>query len=192
MGGSIGRRKPLTLLPARGGSVMRLPCWMTLGARCEFNQHSRHGYCIYCGRPWLRYGRDLAPPSPGPKVPPPPPRPKVVGGYQPASSVGQLVSPPKDPRSANAVQVGGDHYRQHAVQPWDAIEAWGLGFLDGNVVKYIARWRLKGGRADLLKARHYLDKLIEQHDNGVGITAAPGQQEVASAPAGAAGQREDD
>ena len=63
--------------------------------------------------------------------------------------------------AANDTQVGGAHYKVHKVQPWDAILDWGLGFLDGNVVKYMARWRHKDGLKDLYKARHYLDKMIE-------------------------------
>lgn len=63
--------------------------------------------------------------------------------------------------AANDHQIGGAHYKKHTIQPWDAISDWGLGFLDGNVVKYIARWRNKDGLNDLMKARHYLDKLIE-------------------------------
>lgn len=62
---------------------------------------------------------------------------------------------------ANDVQVGGDHYRVHELQPWDAIAAWNLGFFEGNIVKYVVRWRIKNGVEDLKKARHYLDKLIE-------------------------------
>ena len=63
-------------------------------------------------------------------------------------------------------QVGGDHYRSKAVQPWAAMAAWMSqdefsGFLRGNVIKYVARCNDKGGIEDLLKARHYLDKLIE-------------------------------
>lgn len=58
-------------------------------------------------------------------------------------------------------QVGGDHYRQLSPQPWDVIAAWRLGFFSGNVIKYVARHREKGGVEDLRKARHYLDKLIE-------------------------------
>jgi hypothetical protein len=38
---------------------------------------------------------------------------------------------------------------------------WQLGYLDGNAVKYLSRWRHKGGVQDLKKARHYIDKLIE-------------------------------
>lgn len=69
----------------------------------------------------------------------------------------------KSQRTANDRQVGGDHY-QGEIQPWDAITAWGLGFLDGNAVKYLARWRKKNGLEDLKKAQHYLDKLIEQEE----------------------------
>jgi hypothetical protein len=62
---------------------------------------------------------------------------------------------------ANAVQVGGDHYKQQDIQPWDAIHAWGLGYFSGNVIKYVARHQHKGGVQDLKKAQHYLTKLIE-------------------------------
>ena len=66
--------------------------------------------------------------------------------------------------TANSTQVGGDHY-QKAVQPWDYIIANNLGYLEGNVVKYVSRWRDKGGIQDLHKAAHYLQKLIEvNHD----------------------------
>ena len=65
--------------------------------------------------------------------------------------------------TANDVQVGGAHYKGQDIQVWDAIHAWGLGYVSGNVVKYVARHTKKGGVDDLLKARHYLDKLIELH-----------------------------
>ena len=64
--------------------------------------------------------------------------------------------------SANDIQIAGDHYSRKKFQTWDVILDWNLGFLDGNAVKYLSRWRLKGGVDDLLKARHYIDKLIEQ------------------------------
>ena len=67
--------------------------------------------------------------------------------------------------NANTHQEGGNHYITLSVQPWDAMAAWMSkeafnGFLRGNVIKYIARD--KGGIEDLKKARHYLDKLIEE------------------------------
>jgi hypothetical protein len=68
--------------------------------------------------------------------------------------------------SANDIQIGGDHYKSKAIQPWEAMEAWMSkealeGFMQGSAIKYLARWKDKGGVEDLRKARHYLDKLIE-------------------------------
>jgi hypothetical protein len=63
--------------------------------------------------------------------------------------------------NANDTQVAGDHYKRQPIQPWDYIAANGLGFFEGNVVKYVSRWKTKAGVEDLRKARHYLDKLIE-------------------------------
>lgn len=81
-----------------------------------------------------------------------------------AKTVGDLY---KDPGASN-YQVGGDHY-QKTIQPWDAMEAWMnhdefCGYLRGNVIKYVARYREKGGVEDLKKAKHYLVKLIEQEE----------------------------
>ena len=57
-------------------------------------------------------------------------------------------------------QVGGDHYKKLAFQPLDFIVANNMTFVEGNVVKYVTRWKHKGGVEDLKKARHYLDLLI--------------------------------
>ena len=67
-------------------------------------------------------------------------------------------------RKANDVQVAGSHYKDKAIQPWDYIVGNNLGYLEGNIVKYVSRWKDKGGVDDLKKARHYLDKLIEVQD----------------------------
>jgi hypothetical protein len=68
--------------------------------------------------------------------------------------------------TANDSQVGGDHYKSRKYETWDVIADWHLGYFDGNAVKYLSRWRKKGGIDDLLKARHYIDKLIElEEDN---------------------------
>ena len=63
--------------------------------------------------------------------------------------------------SANDNQVGGSHYCSLPVQPWDFIYGNGLGFLEGSIIKYVSRYKNKGGVQDLHKARHFLDKLIE-------------------------------
>lgn len=63
--------------------------------------------------------------------------------------------------TANEKQVGGSHYKDNAIQPWDYIVRNEIGYLEGNVIKYVSRWKDKGGVADLEKAKHYLEKLIE-------------------------------
>ncbi len=63
---------------------------------------------------------------------------------------------------ANDRQVGGTHYQDKKLaQPWDVVVAWEMGFLDGNALKYLARWRQRGGIGDLEKAKHYIEKQIE-------------------------------
>ena len=65
---------------------------------------------------------------------------------------------------AQSKQVGGSHYLK-AIQPWDIIRAWGLGFHRGNILKYVLRAPLKNGKEDLEKAKHYLDYLITHYDD---------------------------
>ena len=65
------------------------------------------------------------------------------------------------PSGANNMQVAGTHYKNKAIQPWDYIVSNNIGYLEGNVIKYVSRWRDKGGVDDLRKAQHYLTKLIE-------------------------------
>lgn len=74
------------------------------------------------------------------------------------------VSTPTPTQSARDIQVGGQHYKNKAMQPWDIIDAWGLDFYEGNVLKYLLRAKFKNGVEDLKKARHYLDKKIEDAD----------------------------
>jgi hypothetical protein len=64
-------------------------------------------------------------------------------------------------------QVGGDHYKNKAIQPIEYIMANKLDFCEGNVVKYITRWRDKGGVETLEKIKQYVDFLImEELKNG--------------------------
>ena len=63
-------------------------------------------------------------------------------------------------KNANAIQVGGDHYKNKAIQPWDYIDANNIPFLEGCAIKHLTRWREKGGVGDLKKAIHYIQKRI--------------------------------
>lgn len=63
--------------------------------------------------------------------------------------------------SALSYQPGGDHYSKRKIQPIEYIHANGLPFIEGNIVKYITRWREKGGFDDLDKVEHYVQLLKE-------------------------------
>ena len=58
-------------------------------------------------------------------------------------------------------QIGGRHYVDLAIQPVEYIHANQMTFLEGNVVKYVTRHRSKNGKADILKAMHYLELILE-------------------------------
>jgi len=63
--------------------------------------------------------------------------------------------------SVNDKQVGGTHYKDYAIQPWDFIESNNIPFLEGSAIKYLVRWRKKGGIEDLYKAIQNIEKRIE-------------------------------
>lgn len=61
-------------------------------------------------------------------------------------------------------QVGGGHYKDLVIQPGEYIRKNGLGWYEGNCLKYITRHRMKGERVDIEKAIHYLELLLEEYD----------------------------
>tara|TARA_B110000503_G_C7026864_1_gene362258 strand:+ start:257 stop:460 length:204 start_codon:yes stop_codon:yes gene_type:complete len=63
--------------------------------------------------------------------------------------------------SALKKQEGGNHYKSLKIQPVEYIHKNGIGFCEGCAIKYLSRWRLKGGISDLEKAKHFIDLLIE-------------------------------
>lgn len=71
--------------------------------------------------------------------------------------------------AANDRQEGGDHYRRSGVpqQHWDLVSAYGWDYFQGQITKYLMRWKDKHTTeekriGDLKKARHFLDKYIEE------------------------------
>ena len=75
----------------------------------------------------------------------------------------EAKSTAKKPQAANLRQVGGEHYVGLSVEPWAAMEAWMtkdefIGFLKGNIIKYLAREKNSN---DLDKTGHYMQKLLE-------------------------------
>ncbi len=64
-------------------------------------------------------------------------------------------------------QVDGNHYKDLKIQPIEYIFANNIGYMEGNVIKYVTRWRGKNGLADLEKAKHYIEMLIELENTNV-------------------------
>jgi hypothetical protein len=69
-------------------------------------------------------------------------------------------------KTANAKQVGGDHYKKMGIQTWDVVDTWPLeqqiGYYRGNALKYVMRIGAKDEEIqEAGKAIHYLEKLIE-------------------------------
>lgn len=92
-------------------------------------------------------------------------------------------------------QVGGSHYKDQAVQPWEALDAWltpeqQVGYYLGSAIAYLARYNAagvgKGGAQDIEKAGHYLDKLVETIKSSDVQTTT---KEVIEKDTGSAGQR---
>ena len=73
---------------------------------------------------------------------------------------------PRSPREFHRVtqpstQIGGTHYESQAIQPIEYINANNLNYHQGNILKYITRYRSKNGVEDLRKAMWYLEDLIK-------------------------------
>lgn len=66
--------------------------------------------------------------------------------------------------SAMDKQVAGSHYTSMVIQPVEYCHKNGLGFCESAAVKYVSRWRAKGGIEDLKKAIHMIELLIEMED----------------------------
>lgn len=63
--------------------------------------------------------------------------------------------------SALDTQEGGNHYKDMAIQPVEYIVKNNLGYLEGNVIKYVSRHQAKNGEEDIKKAIHYLQMILE-------------------------------
>lgn len=68
---------------------------------------------------------------------------------------------------ADSVQIGGDHYKNTPSQHWNLVITTRMGYFEGQITRYISRWRKKDGIQDLQKALHYIYKLIEVNNGGM-------------------------
>ena len=62
---------------------------------------------------------------------------------------------------ASKKQIGGSHYLGYEIQPVEFLIKNNVGFVEGNIIKYVLRFKEKGGVDDLRKAQHYIELLIE-------------------------------
>jgi len=66
---------------------------------------------------------------------------------------------------ASKTQINGSHYKDMPIQVTHFNYINNIPYIEGNVIKYICRWRKKNGKEDLLKAKHYIELLIEELEN---------------------------
>jgi len=95
----------------------------------------------------------------------------VSGGFAEAflASVREAPAPQGPSSSTLSQQVGGSHYKDMAVQPWVALEAWLTpeeyrGYHKGVAISYLAREKQKGETQDIKKAIHHLSRLVEMSE----------------------------
>jgi len=72
------------------------------------------------------------------------------------------MRPPKN--RLDEKQVGGDHYKKKAITPWEIIDMLGLDYYEGSALRYLLRYREKGGIEDLGKLAHYVEKMKERYE----------------------------
>lgn len=83
---------------------------------------------------------------------------KLAPAYFDREELELLAEPEKNSLST---QVGGSHYKNFAIQPIEFVHKNNLNFIQGNVIKYICRYKDKNGIEDLKKVKHYVDMLID-------------------------------
>lgn len=92
----------------------------------------------------------------------------IENNIKPLKTIEKLVGEPKE-----EIKLHGDykldkvkvpHYRIKGIEPLKYIMANKMDFCEGNIIKYITRYKEKNGLEDLLKAKDYLNRLIENYD----------------------------
>jgi len=73
--------------------------------------------------------------------------------------------------AANDKQEGGAHYKGAPIEHWDFVHMHQIPYMEAQIIKYVMRHRQKNGMEDLRKARHFLEKLIEQEMGGPEVKA---------------------
>jgi|13_taG_2_1085334.scaffolds.fasta_scaffold04207_10 hypothetical protein len=65
----------------------------------------------------------------------------------------------------NVEEINHPEHYNIGIETTDYIKSWDMNFVEGNIIKYVTRYRYKNGIKDLLKAKWYLEDLISQIEN---------------------------
>ena len=89
---------------------------------------------------------------------------KTNGGTTTVTSNHDMTEDQKELYNKHIIPSSVEHPQHYnkGIECWDYIVSHNMGFLEGNIIKYVTRYKHKNGKADLLKAKEYLDKLLEQ------------------------------
>jgi hypothetical protein len=82
-------------------------------------------------------------------------------GYDPQPKVDEYRKHVADLNKPSSKQVGGTHYKKFKIQPAEFCYKNEIPYLEATAIKYLCRWKDKGGIQDLEKAKHFIDLLIE-------------------------------
>jgi hypothetical protein len=88
---------------------------------------------------------------------------QVVNPVEAAGELWEKLTAAAEPKPPHSP---GYYDGKTGMQPFDVIDEFGLDFYEGNVVKYLVRWRKKNGLEDLRKARTYLNRIIARAEAG--------------------------
>jgi hypothetical protein len=86
----------------------------------------------------------------------------ITGGSHPMPVAVEIADDEPEPEPE---RERGYYDGKTGMQPFDVVDEFGLDFYEGNVVKYVVRWRKKNGVADLRKARTYINALIKRAED---------------------------
>lgn len=123
-------------------------------------EHSQHYYDFNRNRP---FGEDMTH-GPDDDSYLPPPRTTLgqrIQEQQRSAGMQMLLNAGRTFGDALDKQEGGAHYKDCTIQPIEYIHANKLGYIEGNVVKYITRHTTKGGAEDVRKVIHYCELLLQ-------------------------------
>jgi len=75
---------------------------------------------------------------------------------------GKLIDITREQKMKVVDRINPNHYKQGEIEVIDFILDQDFSYLEGNIIKYVSRYKYKNGLEDLKKAQWYLNKLVEE------------------------------